>query len=53
MENIYSHEMPGKTVTMGKSNMGKPIYQFKFSSFMRGPPRKMTSALILVKLKFL
>ena len=44
--------MPGTTVTKENGRTGKPEHQFKFSSFSRGPPIKMTYTIILVLTHF-
>ena len=41
------HEIPGTTMTKENGHMGKLEYQFRFPSFKRRPPRKMTSTIIL------
>ena len=43
----YSLEMPGTTVTKENGHTGSLDYLFRFSSLRRGPPRKMSSTLIL------
>ena len=45
--NIYSRDMPGTNLTEENCHMGKIKYQFRFSSFRRGTPRKIIFNIIL------
>ena len=47
MTKNHSRDMPGTTVTKEKGHTGKLKYQFKFSSFSRGLPGKITYNIVL------